>query len=943
MENKSRIINISINDNIVEYTAKYLLNLTATNTENDFGKIAVVMPSKRPAMFIKKELAKQINKPFISPKFFTFEELVNSISGLQNKKKISKIDSSYIIYDIVHNNLKSSGFYQYTYSSFFQWSNEILNFINLLDLEQIDNDKLFNIQLQAEIGFDVPESINELLKNISFIREEFHKRIEVLNKTTNAYSYYNAAKYIETYFKDFDKVILFNPYYLNKSETEMFKVLFNANKLDIIIRGNKDNWQYLNKIYKDFNCAPKDVRDKLTDNIQFYSAYDGYSQACLVKNLIQQIPQNELKDTVVVVPDNTILQAVTSELYSIMKDINIAVGYPANKTTVFSLMKDLVKTHLNRDENNKYYVKDFVSIVSNPLVKNIRFIGIPDITRIIVHEIVSNFDFLNKKALFKTYQFISLEEIQNNVTLHENISKKITDYWQKVSAERVKELITQLLDMFFYKFENISTMAALGKAVNNIADIITQKSLINSYSFNIGAINIIYDIANQFLNSLCSNNVFTQKELLKIFENLISTGNINLVGSPLKGLQVLGFMESRGLSFKNVFIVSMSDSVVPDVKEINPLIPKEVINSLNMGYSERETNVQKYQFYSLISGAKSVSLIYPNDNVNVRSRFIEELIWKKQYETKLLKSVTINNAILPTKLFSNGKPEIVKTDKIKKYLLNFEYSATSIDAYMRCKLLFYYKYVLKLGEQTDYDDDYENINIGNCVHDFLNKTFHGGLTKKELLEQDVVSYEKELDNKINEFFKNTKTGKMYLLRKLLKMKLNSFRETEIARPFKQVLDTEKEFKYEIEVNQTKYNLVSRMDRIDENEDGTISIIDYKTGNIYAPLAGDKNFSIEETKLSRQTISENINSFQLIIYKYLYERNNKDKTVKDVMLYSLKDSTTVPLLKEDTKIDFDILIRGLKFIIADINNDEPFKSELYDDVECEKCPYFYLCR
>ena len=497
MKNKSKIINISLNDNIIEYTTKYIIKLIS-DSENDFSKIAVIMPSKRPSMFIKRQMAKQINKSFVPPKFFTFDELVNSMSSLQNIQKISKIDSNYIIYDIVHNNLKTSNFYQYTYSSFFQWSNEILNFINLLDLEQISNDKLLNIQIQAEIGFDVPESINELLRNISFVREEFHKKIKQLNKTTTAYSYYNAAKYIKQYFKDFNSVILFNPYYLNKSETNMFKVLFDSGKLDILIRGNKENWQYLNKIYQDFNCVPKTIQDNSIDNIQFYSAYDGYSQACLVKNLIQKIPQNELKDTVVIVPDNTILQAITSELYSVFNDINIAVGYPANKTTVFSLMKDLIKTHLNRDENNKYYVKDFISIISNPLVKNIRFIGIPDVTRIIVHEIINNFDFSNKKALFKSYQFVSLEEIQNNVILHENISKTISSYWQEVSPKRIKELITQLLDMFFYKFENISTMSDLGKAVNNIVDIITQKSLINSYSFNLGAVNIIYAIANQY-------------------------------------------------------------------------------------------------------------------------------------------------------------------------------------------------------------------------------------------------------------------------------------------------------------------------------------------------------------------------------------------------------------------------------------------------------------
>ena len=173
---KSKIFNIDLNNNIVEYVSKHILELSVDN-ENDLSNIAVVMPSKRPSLFIKKEISKKINKPYVPPKFFTFEELVNSISALRGIQKISAIDSSYIIYDIVHNKLKVPNFYQYTYSSFFQWANEILSFINLLDLEKIDNDKLLNIQLQADIGFDVPKSINELLKNITFIRDEFHSII----------------------------------------------------------------------------------------------------------------------------------------------------------------------------------------------------------------------------------------------------------------------------------------------------------------------------------------------------------------------------------------------------------------------------------------------------------------------------------------------------------------------------------------------------------------------------------------------------------------------------------------------------------------------------------------------------------------------------------------------------------------------------------------------
>ena len=262
---------------------------------------------------------------------------------------------------------------------------------------------------------------------------------------------------------------------------------------------------------------------------------------------------------------------------------------------------------------------------------------------------------------------------------------------------------------------------------------------------------------------------------------------------------------------------------------------------------------------------------------------------------------------------------------------------------MKCKLRFYYKYILKLGEQTDYDDDYENINIGNCVHDFLYKTFHSGLTKEMLINLDKIYYEIELDKKIDEYFKNAKTGKIYLLKKLLKKKLNDFKNAEIKRPFKSILETEKDFSSQIEVNQTKYNLIARMDRIDEKEDSTISIIDYKTGSVDNPLATYKSFIFDETKFCREIISKNIKSFQLIIYKYLYEQNCPNKTVSEAMLYSLKDSTRTPLLKKDAKINFDILLKQLIFIIADINNDEPFRSEVYDNVMCEKCPYFFLCK
>lgn len=938
----SQIFNISINDNIVEYTTNHILKICPNNM--DFSAMAIVMPSKRPGLFIKKELSKKIKSSFIPPKFFTIDELVFETDKKYGRKiLVSSIDSAYMIYQIVKNNIKGYEFSKSTFSEFFGWSYEILNFINSLDVEKIDNSKLLNLKLNADIGYDLPQNINDLLKNLHFIREEFHKQLDFVNKTTSGYSYYNSSKNVCKYLEKYKKVILFNPYYLNKSEVDLFKQIYDNKDLDIILKGDGNKWTALKKIYGNFNCvADTKIKDVINDNVDIYTAYDGQSQACLVKNLISRLSQEERKNTVVIVPDNSILQSVMSELYSIEKDINIAVGYPAKKTTVFSLMNSLIQIQKNKN-NNGYYVKDIVSVISNPLVKNMRFIGKPEVTRIIIHEIIKNFDRFNKDALFKGYMFISLEEIFDNQTLCKNISEQISSYWQKVTSSRVKNIIEEIFNLFIINFSKADNMKVFGDCIKNIADSIADKSLINTYPFNIGAVNILYDISSQFINSVCSNEKFASKEIFNILENILLKGNISLIGSPLKGLQVLGLMESRGLNFDNVFVLSMTDSVVPNVSEISPLIPKDISNFLGVGYAGREIDIQKYHFMSLISKAKKVSLIYPKDDNAVKSRFMEELIWKKQFREKNLDVANINDAIMAHSNLQQPKNEYEKTDKIKQYLSKFRYSATSIDTYMQCELKFYYKYILRLKEQVDYDNDYENVEIGICVHEFLSMIFHKGFSYSILLNSDFkTNYQKKLDEYLDNYFKNNQTGKNFLLKKLIKFKLEKFYENEIERKFSEIVNVEFNVSSTINIDDKIYTLDSRIDRLDINEDKTLTLIDYKTGKVEAPLY-KKNF-FDTDNFTREIVSKNIKSFQLIIYKYLYESKFK-KEIDNCMLYSIKSFKFEKLFdeKQDKKMLYDSTIRQLKYIISEINGDKPFKSEQYDNTKCETCPYFYLCR
>lgn len=941
----SDIINIPLSGDIVKRTCAHIMRISGGE---DFSRIAVVMPSKRPSLFIKRELSREIKKSFVPPDFFTFDELVDGINaGYFKYEKISEIDAAYVIYDIVKKNIPQLLGEQRSFYGFFAWSYEILSFMDILEIEKISDDKLLNVKMNADIGFDLPDNINNLLKHMYFIRREFRRRLEILKKTTRSLSYAGANLYMEKYFEKYDRVILFNPYYLNKSETDMFKKLYDFGNLDVIIKGDAAKWPSLSKLCRNFTSGGGEkIDDKLNNDINFYCAYDGESQACLAKNLISGMAGADMEQTVVIVPDNSILPSVMNHIYGITRDVNVSVGYPAKKTTVFALMSVLIAAQKTK-KNEKYYVKDLLSVLSNPLVKNMRFIGNPDVTRIIIHKLTDHFDRFNGEAEFAGYDFISLDEIKNNKKLQNDVSETVSLYWQTVKPERVKELLDEMFALFFYGFEKISDMRGLGVYLRNVADNIVRKSLIGKYSFNLGAVNILYDISGKFEKSICKDEKFEQYEMLYILEEILLRGNIPLAGSPLKGIQILGMLEARGLSFKNVFVLSMQDSVVPKIKETNPLIPKDIMNFLNAGYAGRETEIQKYHLMSIISPAERVSLIYQDDDKNERSRFIEEIVWNKQLEEKSLEVANTVKAVLPAKPLLKNKQEFKKTPGIKAFLKRFSYSPTSIDSYLKCKLHFYYKYVLKLSEKTDFERDYQSRDTGDLIHKFLEETFRKGLLKSDLSKDGVFdAYKEILHKKLEKEFKKRETGGIFLLKKLIEKRMSDFYENEMSRNFKRILQSEYRQTAVIDIGRQAYNFKVKIDRIDENDDGSIWIIDYKTGSVKNPLSSKIN---DLTQSGREFAQKNIRSFQLPVYKYVYENcGDGNAKVENCVLYSLRDGEKKYLFKEKTdpggKNDvYDVCIGHLKALISEINGDEPFRAEKYDNPDCMSCPYFYMCR
>ncbi|MDR1418294.1 MAG: PD-(D/E)XK nuclease family protein [Endomicrobium sp.] len=929
----SQIINIGSGESIIDFTTNYVTN--------SLNKHVLISGGKRPFLFIKKQLANIKQISFFPPECFTNDEFIESIIfDNTNSIKISDLEAAFIIFEIIKKYFPHLLKEKLSFISFMDWAFEILYFIQQLDLEMVSEEKLKTIKANAEIGYDVPESINELLKNIFKIRNLFHETLDKTSKITSGYGFLKATSFdVDILSKGFDEIILITPFYLYKAEVEIFKKLYNKSNLTIFTQGNPKEYSILENLYKQFGQNIPNVQSQKNDyKLNIYSAFDDQSQGALLKNLISSYSDSQLDKTLIIVPDSQILQAVVSEISSITDKYNVAAGYPISKTAVYSLLDNIIEAQLSK-KDKYYYSKDVIKILINPLFKNMRFFQESSISRIIVHKIEKALK-QNSNSSLSGKTFISFQEILNDIDLIEEISLTVTKVLGDFSSKKIVDILNEIWTSFFSAWENVDDFHMFSETINMFLEKVYRLSAASSYPLNIEAMDILFSIFKEMkFDSFCKVK-FEKQELVSLFRKISKDKRIVLPGSPLKSLQILGLLESRNLFFENIFVVGMKDSSFPAIKKEASLIPKDIMYALGVEIPKKEYEIQKYHFNKIISGAKNVNLIYPDNDKDERSRFIESIIWEKQLEQKDLNAINVSKFVLPKfPLKQFFKKKYKKTKEIKKYLSNLSYTYTKIDTYLDCRLKFYFMYVLLLDNSKEIGQEVDASDIGNFIHDFLKETFHENLSSKEVQNSSFKSYFlNTLKNKIAncESFKFREDA--FMIQEILIHKMKSFLDCEELRQYR-IFACEKKYISDIILKSGNvYILESKIDRIDELN-GNYTIFDYKTGNIKANIVNKKRFENLKT-FSRQDIKKAVSSLQLPMYKYIFE---KSTNVKNSIcgIYDIK-KTDIKLFPQEDAI-YEKCMDMVKFLIEEINQEEYFEHDKNDIANCKTCKYFYICR
>ena len=108
-----------------------------------------------------------------------------------------------------------------------------------------------------------------------------------------------------------------------------------------------------------------------------------------------------------------------------------------------------------------------------------------------------------------------------------------------------------------------------------------------------------------------------------IREKLLREERIAFLGEPLRGLQVMGLLETRALDHERVFLVSMNEGKLPTAGAQQSWIPFDVRNHHKLPMPSDGEAISAYHFQRVMHQAKHAELVYnAGDEGGEASRFI---------------------------------------------------------------------------------------------------------------------------------------------------------------------------------------------------------------------------------------------------------------------------------------------------------------------------------
>lgn len=934
---------------IIEFAGDILLEKPEELSQN-----LIVFPGKRPGHFLRKYISRKLMKPFASPQILSMDEFIDF--GYANlayhDRLISAIDGVPSIFELNKTekliNHKETPFYL---DEFLPWGFKLFADFEELCIEEITPSKLKEIEKIA--GEELPVKINENLIALSRLYQLFYERLSKLNLSTRSLRYQKVAQDIKNVdFSLFKRILFVGFFALTNSEKRMLSHFVRDNKVIFIFQKGSGIEETIKSLK--LEVSEKNI-EKEPPVINFYQTMDVHSEIFKLNQPISEKNKFDHKDVIVLPLADTLFPVIQHTVGFTGKDYNISMGYPLLRTPVYALIQTL-ENLLETKNGEEYYIPSYLKFVLHPYVKNIYLNHASYTTRIIFHTIEEQFASQQK-------WFVTLKEIEENKVIIKNCIRKLQKYeGLRIDQEKIKNHLQSIHKILVSPFEDIKNIEDFGDKCLAFFSFISENSPANLHPFTVPFIKTMLEAIYELKTSGLKHERFIQTgSYFRLLKNYVRTIRYPFSGTPVKGLQVLGFLETRNIKFDTIYLLDVNEGVIPNTTKEDTLLPHTVRKYLGLPTYEEREKIFNYYFETLLAGAKEANIFYIEGADKEKSRFVEKLLWEKQQKTGNL-DLAMDEVFFDVQFSQEEPAPVKKTSAMVQDIKNsINFTPTKLDNYLACPLSFYYDKVLGLSVKEEIAEEPDAMKIGGIVHDILERFFVTKIGQPLTIgKNDYKMMDGIVEDIFEKTFQRSSDGLIYLFKAQTKKRMKDILDYHRAPEFSGtvILECEghKQPLYKPGSNPlARCNvyltsgetipLIGKLDRVDKDGDW-YRVIDYKTGTS-ANTPNIKTFDITK----RAEWPRTLKSVQLPSYLIIYLANNPDITIERInaclmflggKVIAEKYLFPMSMTAADKQQVFESYRKAVVLLIEEILNlDIPFAPT--DDTRiCEGCDFKVGC-
>lgn len=944
------------------------------HTEGNLAHTAVVFPNKRAGLFFNEYLAQESDSPIWSPAYVSISELFRSLSPWEVGDPVKLVCE---LYKIFRRETQSTE----TLDDFYFWGEMLISDFDDADKNKVDTDKLFsNLQDLRNIMDDYTfiddeqeEAIRQFFQNFSIerrtaLKERFISLWDVLGNIYKGFReslasqniayegmmYRHVIEHLDVDKLPYEKYVFVGFNVLNKVEHTLFTQLKDVGKAvfywdydEFYMKENRqavthEAGEFIRRNLRDF---PSPLSGELFKNlskpkeVHYIASSTENAQARYLPQWIRNNLTTPEKETAVVLCNEALLQPVLHSLPAEVKHVNITMGFPLSQTPVYSFLIALLELHTHgfNFKSGRYTFQSVVTLLKHPYTRQLT-----GQAELLEKELTRNNRFYPLPGELGKDEFLTrlFTPLSGNLNL----------------CIRLSETLQQVAGIYQANTSGTEDTDAFNQ--------LYRESLFKAYT-----------TINRFRTLIEEDELTVQSETFRrLLVKVLSATNIPFHGEPAIGMQVMGVLETRNLDFRHLVLLSVNEGQLPKSGGDSSFIPYNLRKAFGMTTIEHKIAVYAYYFYRLLQRAERITLMYntSSDGLNRGewSRFMLQFLieWPHPITRQFLEAGQSPQGTSPI--------TVEKTPDVMRRMQSLfdvranpkaKFSPSTLNYYLDCPLKFYYRYVAGLSAPDEVSAEIDSATFGSIFHYaaehiYKDLTTHGKVINKEALEtllRNEVKLQDYVDTAFKKLFFNVPQNE--------KPEYNGVQlinSAVIARYLKQLLQndlryapftfiaSEMEVDEPIDIQTPKGVIKSRIggiiDRMD-SKDGTLRIVDYKTGGDADTPPHVESLFIPDKKRSNYV-------FQTFLYAAIMCRKQPTMKIAPALLYIHRAATETyspviqmgePRKPKEAVEDFSKYEKEyrerLQGLLEEIFNPEKSFTQTEIIEKCTYCDFKALCK